>query len=569
MVTLLQKLTAWSASYRLVLAGHPIATSLYLATTALLALATLIAFYRGRFNLAFWCTVAIIVVNIFCSPSEDLPLHYYRTIVIAEQLRHGSLSLLVTDGSAGDSLQLFTFYSFAPYLPSVALNLVGFPALVALNISLAAAFLVLALGLSRLADGIPRGPGAVLPVRQRYLAAILFITANYVVGLWTQRGALAELWIYALIPWVVTSMRSPERQWRLTALLFLQLCIHPVVFGQAFVAELAVAIGLSCGRTAPLQRRCAIASAIAILFSAPFWLPPFLLKDSILGFGALPVNFRDSFLHLGELLSRRHMLSLGLCLPLAIAVVAIGFRQPTGWRFWTLVATFASVMLVQTIYLRPVIERLPFLHYSTYIWRLMLPAALIGFGALLLSGPAKVAAMNSVLAGIALLSIANTLIVFYGTAPAGITYYVSAPDDASELRDYARANEVFGRREFMPNYSRLLERCENNAETAPYSNVLRGLVASRPFLRIRNGPVGPVTYSVDGLRIQPAKCGDDLVLGPLPSGATVKASEDALDGLLAARIACLALGLIALVFQVRPSSTKYAGPKEARPEPKT
>ncbi len=548
MGALLDKFTAWSEAYRLLAAAHPVVVVLYLSLTALFGVLFAVSFARGRMGRAFWCVIAVWLVNIVCSSGEDIEIHIYRTIVIADQIRSGAVSLLVSDTAAGDSLPVFVFYGFSPYLLPAVLDLIGLSGHLSVTLSLCVTFLILALGVSRVVESLPDGRDRRAALRQRYLAAILFVGANYVLGLWTQRSALAEIWVYALVPWVVVAMMSPGRKRVLTALLLLQLSMHPVVFAHGFVCSLIVAVGLSREAAGRVMWRCAAPFAIAVALGAPFWLPPFVYKGAILGLTALPVGFADTFLSLPDLLSRRHMRTLGICLPLAVLVVAVGFRSPSPWRLWMLAAIFVLTMLIQTTLLRGIAVEVPLLHHSLFVWRLMLPAAFIGFGALLAAGEARVPALRGVMAAIALLSTANALVILLGGAPAAVGYSVTAPDDASELRDYATRNAVWGRREYMPDYAGLPRACDSNATRVRFSDVQKGIAVTTLYIRIPNGPVGPVTYQANGGRLQVKACGADLVLGPLAPGATVQALESPLAWLLLVRIAAGLAGLALLAF---------------------
>lgn len=549
------KFSAWSDAYRLLAAAHPVPVVLYLLSMALLILLFAVSLARGRTRQAFWCVIGLFLVNIGCASGEDIEIHIYRTIVIADQVRHGALSLLVSDVAAGDSLPVFAFYGFTPYLLPGALDLTGLSGHLSVTLSLCLTFLILALGVGRVVESMPEEGDRAASLHRRYLAAILFVSANYVLGLWTQRSALAEIWVYALVPWVVVALSAPRRKWLLTALLFLQLSMHPVVFAHGFICALVVAIGLSREAPAEIVRRCAAPFGIAVVLGLPFWLPPFLFKGAILGLTALPIRFEDTFLSIGDLLSRRHMRNLGLCLPLAVVVAAVGFRPASPWRFRMLAAGFVFAMLLQTTILRDLALDIPLLHYSVFVWRLMLPAAFVAFGALLAMGAARVPALRPALAALALLSTVNAMVILLGGAPAAIGYSVTAPDDASELRDYAGRNKIWGRREYMPDYSGLPTACESEAPLARFEDVRKGVAVTTPYVRIPNGPVGPVTYAANGQRLPPKTCDGDLVLGPLPAGATVQASEGDLTWLLLARVACViaALAMLGVGMAGRPA----------------
>jgi hypothetical protein len=543
---LLDKSTAWVEAYHLLLADHPLAGGLYMGATFLLVLLFGASLVRGQVSRAFWSVCALLLLNIVWSIGEDTEIHVYRTIVLADQIRHGALSLFVTDAATGDSLPVFVFYSFTPYLLPAILDLLGLSGYQAVAATLSVTLLVMVFGVRRVVESVSAGAEDDSLTRDRYLAAILFVGANYVFGLWAQRGALAEIWVYSLVPWVVVAMSSPRRKWVLAALLFFQISMHPVVFVHGLVCALAVAVALSPETPTKMVARCVLPCVIAIVAGAPFWLPPFLFKASILGLSALPVQFQDTFLSVSDLLSRRNTRSLGWFMPLAILVTAFGFHRFQRWRYVLLASSFLLIVLLQTTYLRPVAINIPLLHHSVFVWRLMLAAAFLGFGALMVAGQAKRPTVRGAMTALAVLSTLNAVVTFLGGAPAAIGQSVAAPRDPVELRDYAGRNRVWGRLEYMPDYSRLSVDCAVGAESVTFADLRNGVVATTPYIRVPNGPVGLATYSVNGARQQSGACGADLVLGPLAPGAAVQASEGPVMWLLVVRAICVALGLAAL-----------------------
>src|SRR4029077_1354102 len=123
---------------------------------------------------------------------------------------------------------------------------------------------------------------------------ILFVSANYVFGLWHTRAALGEIWVYSLLPWVVTSILPPHSMRWLAALLFIQACAHPLVFPASLLAEFMVAIALSAVPFFVIVRQCIVALIIALVLALPFWLPQLLGIDFVRGNAALPVEISDT-----------------------------------------------------------------------------------------------------------------------------------------------------------------------------------------------------------------------------------------------------------------------------------
>src|SRR5262249_54163998 len=141
------------------------------------------------------------------------------------------------------SFPVFVYYSLLPYVLPVALNLAGIPALLAFQIAMGAQLIVLGAGLQELISRTliqEKEEGS-----SGFLIAILFVSANYVFGLWYTRAALGEIWAYSLIPWVVTCALSPQFERPLAALFFIQICAHPLVLPQSLLCELGAAYALS------------------------------------------------------------------------------------------------------------------------------------------------------------------------------------------------------------------------------------------------------------------------------------------------------------------------------------
>ncbi|MEI6202228.1 MAG: hypothetical protein WCP68_09775, partial [Enhydrobacter sp.] len=362
-----------------VFAAQPIASSFYFILMAGIAGVALIEILRGRGERAFWCVVAVILINLAIGFGEDIDHHVYRVTALTAQLKAGQPSLLLTNPATGETLPTFVYYSFVPYLPSVALNFLGVPAHAAFKIVMGLELMVMAFGLRRLVEEVWPRPS---PRHAHYLIAVLFLCANYVYAVWLQRMAFAEIWVYCLIPWVVVSLMRPNAPLPLIALLFLQIAGHPIVFAQAFFCAVLVAWGLSTEPLPANARRWALATLIALALASPFWLPQLIWQGLILGPAGLPVRFADTFLSPADLIDRRLMHGIGFGLPLALGLMIVFARARMSLRAWLLVAAFVATLAIQTVALRPVAERLPLLSTSLFVWRLMFIAAVLGLGAL-------------------------------------------------------------------------------------------------------------------------------------------------------------------------------------------
>ena len=487
---------------------------------------------RGKGGRAFGWVIALLLASLTFRFGDDTGHHVYRIAVLAEQLRGGMPSLLVTNPVTGEVLPIFVYYSFVPYLPAVALDLAGFTAHVAFRIAMGLTLIVLALGLVRLIR-LARGREAYAA----FLAAILFLCANYVYNLWLARQAYAEIWVYCLIPWVTLVLMQRGALTPLVALLFLQMTGHPLVFLQAFACSLLIAWALSEDPPVVLLRRYAGATAIALLLALPFWLPQALWQSLILGPAGLPVRFADTFLSVRQLVDWRFVRGFGFALPIAVVLAIVLARARLPVRAWMLAAALLAVLAIQTEPLRPLAERLPLLPTSLFVWRLMLPAALLAFVFLLVAWPSQ-PRRDVVLAALTLLSLAGMGAMLATLAPDRLQRLADrATDDAAWIRQYATVETVWGRNEFLPNYAGLPQRC-GDAQTASFGDLQSGLAAKSDYIAVRGAPLSGVDYPPNGA---PMTCGEDLILGPLQPGSIVQVSQSKLTLVLYARIAALLL----------------------------
>ena len=487
---------------------------------------------RGRGDRAFGWVIVLLLASLTFRFGDDTGHHVYRIAVLAEQVRHGTPSLLVTNPVTGEVLPIFVYYSFVPYLPAVALDLAGFTAHVAFRLVMGLALIVLALGLVRLIR-LARGREA----HAAFLAAILFLCANYVSNLWLSRQAYAEIWVYCLIPWVSLTLIRTRALAPLVVLLFLQMTGHPLVFLQAFACSLLIAWALSEEPPVAQLRRYAGATALALLLALPFWLPQALWQSLIQGPAALPVRFADTFLSFRELVDWRFLFGLGFALPIAVVLAVVITRARLSGRAWMLAAALLAVVAIQTQPLRPLAERLPLLPTSLFIWRLMLPAALLAFVFLLVAWPSQ-PRRDAVLAALALLSLASMGAMLVVRAPDGLQRLADrATDDGAWMRQYATTETVWGRSEFLPNYAGLPQRC-GEAQPVSFADLQRSIPARSDYIAVRSAPLGGLDYLPNEARMA---CGEDLILGPLQPGSIVQVSSSKLMLVLYARIAALVL----------------------------
>lgn len=550
------KLTPVLDGLRTLGSEHPVEGALYFLPLILLLGFLALALWRGQGRTAYWLGVAVVVLNIVFSWGDDTYTHIYRIVALSEQFRHGEPGMLLTNPTTGQVLPVFVFYSVLPYIAPTLLDLVGVPAVVSFKLALAAQYLVMAIGLvvlieaSREAHSLRRRDGA------DYVVALLFLFANYVYTLWCTRAALAEIWVYSFIPWVVAGIVAPWRTRSLAGLIFLQACGHPIVLAQSLVCELIVPLALARLSLAELVRRSLPALLLALLFAAPFWLPQFLWKDFILGPAGLPDELLQSFRTLTDTFHVRDFRSIGPWMPLAILLLALaaGFRLSAG--VWFAMVVWLGVLALQSVYLSALMMKVPVLNLSVFIWRFMLPASFLAFGVLLAGWRQADMASPRLLGALALLSVGAMMWVSAGQAPRYFVKLAGAQADRQAQIDYDRGDGIWGIKEFLPRLATLPTLCpgEERVQKIRYGQLRTGILAERPYLAIKDGPFGFVTYVADGQAVPLGACGQELVLGPVKAGQTLAVRESPVDWLFYGRMLDLlvvAAGVFALGRGVR------------------
>ena len=517
---------------------RPVIAGLYLA----LVLATLAMvgrdLWRGEARKAYWWAVAFVLVNTFFSWGDDSYSHVYRIAALTEEYAAGKPGMLLTNPTTGQVLPVFVFYSVLPYLPGTFLNMLGIPAWIAFKIVLIGQHLILAFGLQVLLDRSRPAEAPASRVTADFAIGILFLLANYVYTLWPARAALAELWVYSLVPWVAAAILRPGGGRALVGLFFVQAVSHPIVLAQALICEIAVPYCMGRMSMREFIRRWLGPLLVALLLASPFWAAQFLWKDLILGPAGLPLPFENSFRTVTGLVHGRDFRSIGPFMPIALVVAVIAARGRLDLRFWIATGLTIGLLLVQWVGLRDLVSRIPVLNLSVFVWRLMLPAAFLAFGAVLVGWRQLARPPVGILSTLAFLAAASMLWSSLLSKEKTLAIVDQAPDDRAALVDYNRGDGIFGIREFLPKYARLPALCPPDGEVqrASYNDLRRGLVAQKSYVAVADAPFGFVEYGTSL-----AACRDDLVLGPLKVGETLQVSEHTVNRLFVVRMAELAI----------------------------
>lgn len=548
--------------------AHPVLLLLYVALFLGFVVATLTFIGREQAARALWCLTGAIVVDFVFSWGDDTFTHVYRIAALADQVESRALSTFLINPDTGEGIPTFVYYSIVPYLVPALLDVIGVPALYSFKLVMALHFVILAAGVHAL---ILRSSPAGTPREKRdqdFFVGCLFLCANYVYVLWVGRASLGEVWVYCFVPWVVWAAIGAQSGRALTVFLFLQICGHPIVLAQSLVAEAVVALGLARVGPVALIRRSLVPVVLAVVLATPFWLPQALWQGAIQGPKALPVAFADSFLGIGDLLKMWNDRTVGLWLPLAAIVLVVVRRGRLPGSFWLPAIVAAVVTALETTYLFEVTRHVPTLDLSLFVWRLAFPAGFMLFGALLVGWREEVRPGLLRLPALAACAVLGMALVMLGPTPRALqSFSFGWESDLSALAGYERLDGIWGIREYWPNYKDTPRNCgTGHAVRASYRELLSGFEAKTPYVLVRRGPVKLVDYTVEGRALQPAACGDDLVLGPLPVGAHVTVSEARMDWLNAVRVVGFfaALALMAWAIPFRMFAPRALVPTSAR-----
>jgi hypothetical protein len=317
------------------------------------------------------------------------------------------------------------------------------------------------------------------------------------------------------------------------------------VFVQATAASFLTACGLAKEGPLAVAGRLVAPAMLAVIAAVPFWLPQFLWKDDILGAAGLPATFGDSFLTAAQLLDPRYVRSIGLLLPLAVGIMAVTAGVGLPASAWIPIVAFVIGFALQTWLLRPITVHLPILSYSLFVWRLMLPVAFLGFGALL-SGWAQNARGRWLLAALAPLSLLVMVGFLLGPAQTNLARFLEPQSDESWYRRYTEHSTPWGRGEFLPNYASLPVACgvpARETQRVTFGDLLTGMRPAQPYLVVHQAPVGFVDYTMDGISLPASACRTDLILGPLQPDTVVQVSTAKIAAVMWLRGAALLLVL--------------------------
>ncbi len=353
----------------------------------------------------------------------DAELHIFRTAELSHLLQGGAVyPRWAPDFYFGYGYPIFNYYApFTYYLGSALMILPGVDAVLAVKLVFCLGLLSSGLGTYLLGKRLwgPR-PGIVAAAAYLYAPYIQYIDPH-------ARGVLAESFSFALFPWVLWAFTVEPVRDSLTEGVHLNKCPWRIVLGAVLLAALICSHNLmALVLTAILLAWILWQVLIHGRESLKITLPAFLLGLGISAFFWLPValerndvqlgnlisdgghfDFRNHFLSVSELLSPTHILDLGATDPsygfnlgiaqwiLALLAGLSLFWQPSAKRRAGIFFALGSALLFFLLlsYSSPIWERVPWMPFLQFPWRLLGPLA----ACLALLAGSGLAALESVL----------------------------------------------------------------------------------------------------------------------------------------------------------------------------
>jgi hypothetical protein len=516
------------------------------------AILALISLVKNRNSALLWSIVGCILVQLMFLDGYDMAHHGFRVVGLIDELNRKDLSGLLINPQTGQAFPIFVYFSFVPYLMAIGLHLVGISAYVAMKLTLALLLIFFCGGLHLLLKRnceLQKRPG---DLNFQLLIVSLFMCSTCVYGLWPLTDELGEIAIYAFIPWIVLSLISGQPIYKLAILFFIQLIVHPVVFGHALLCEIALAYGISNLELWSIIRKMALPALAALIVATAFWLPQILWVHLIAGNAVIPNSFFNTFMGVRLMFSPTYDWTMGPWLILAVALLVIVTRGRMDKQAWVLVAAFGLTLAMQTIYLRGLVMLIPGISIFQFIFRFMIPAAFIALGVLVgFLSPEKRSTRIalSVLLGLAFLNMFVLRIVHIGRTVVPYVY------DTPGYANYLVSDNAYGVAMLLPNYKSLPVDCTHaqakDLQKVSFDNLLNGYRPAAAYVSVANAPIGIVSYRADGVPLTPAACGSDLILGPVPAGKTILADDGMLRKLSYVRLVSMLCAL--LLFVVGPA----------------
>lgn len=325
--------------------------------------------------------------------SADGLLHFHRLAQLHRSLQHGILfPRWAPDMGFGFGFPLFNYYAPLSYYLAEPFHLVG----LSVQNALIAAFI-----LATLAAGI----GAYLCARDLFgplagfVAALAFIYAPYNLYNVIHRGALAEAWGLAWLPFIFWALRCLALRGRRADLILSSLFYAALLLTHNILAlistPLLILYAILLWKLHGQGRQRALLLGGALLFglglTAFFWLPAFFEKEYVQIhqlYAPADLDYHNNFTSLGQLLAAPQPVDPALINPtiplsfgwpqLVLALVALRNLPRSRGREHRF--HLALGLLILTLMMLPlsiaVWDNVPLLRFVQFPWRFLGPAGL-------------------------------------------------------------------------------------------------------------------------------------------------------------------------------------------------
>lgn len=306
-----------------------------------------------------------------------------RIDVMFQELLSGQIPVrYVNDLGNSGGYFLFNFYSPLVYYLGATLHLLGFTLVKATKLVFILAYLIGGAGMFFLLKAYSDKLSSTFGV-------ILFLTASYLGYDVYTRGALAEFFGFALLPWVFWAFLSLKKQPSfnkiITAGFFYALLIvsHNITSYAVFLFLLLIFILPPYGKKTILSYIFSV--IIALAFSAFYWIP-LVIEYKFLSLTSNPSIVKQYFSNFLNPLQiagiqninwgiRPPILGLGLFLGIIFSVLIIFYRHKKGNRVDN-ISIFAFLGFLLSIFLisnlsKPLWDMVPFFKYIQFPWRFL------------------------------------------------------------------------------------------------------------------------------------------------------------------------------------------------------
>jgi hypothetical protein len=271
-----------------------------------------------------------------------------------------------------------------PYVLPVILSHLGISTLISYKLALSICLVVLLTGVWKIATAAQSVPGRSAGA----LYACIFLTSNYIFGLWVVRSAFAEILAYCLVPWVIIALAEDKRDpLKVLLLLTLQIAAQPILVLHCMAIGLIGVWAISNATVFEIMRRNVLYIGAAMILAAPFWALQFRWRNEILGLGAIPTTLSEKFQTLLQLFDPRSFSTVGVWIFVAVFLLLLKSSKDLHLGFAPyinfsskpalLALAFVASIALQTVYLRGVTTLIPLMDFGLFPWRLMFVSAFL------------------------------------------------------------------------------------------------------------------------------------------------------------------------------------------------